>query len=448
MAEQKVRSISVYTLCDLRRKREQDETAPIRLVVKFNGKQKIWGLGIRLTKADYAATRKPFIGGNYTDDRKKELTEIKDKIDDANKRARKIVEKMPVFTYEEFERRMFGTRRDTLFTALEAKISDLLKQERVGNASTYQCTLNTLKIFRKGIREREGRSVKIIGGEDIPLTDVSVYFLRDFEQWYLKQTGKNNKPYSPTSVGIYTRNIRVLLNDAVSEGIIAADSMPIGKKKYRIPGSKKRKLALKIDEVAKIMYVDLLKDSEDERFRDLWIFSYLSAGMNTTDIANLRYEDLDTEKITYIRHKTAYKKLEAPSFITVPLTVEIARLIDRWGNKPALPSTYIFPILKQGMSAVEERHAIMAATRSTNHYIKKIAQALSLTGGVSFYTARHSFSTIMKNSGVSVQAISEALGHSSLTVTQSYLKDFEIEEKRNQWVNLIPDRLIRPKGNG
>jgi integrase/recombinase XerD len=440
MAEKKVKNITVYTLCDLRRKRKEDETAPIRLVVKYEGKQKIWGLGIRLTKADYTATRKQHIGGNYTDERKKELKNIKKKIDEANQKARDIIDKMPVFTYEDFERRMFGTRRDTLFTALESKISDLVKQERIGNASTYQCTLNTLKMFRGGKREYEGRSIKIIGGEDIPLVQVNVYFLRGFEKWYLAQKRTNGKPYSPTSVGIYLRNVRVLLNEAIAEGIIAAESMPIGKKKYRIPGSSKRKLALKLEEVAKIMYANLVPGSEDEKFRDLWIFSYLSAGMNTTDIANLRYEDIDVEKITYIRHKTAYKKLEAPTFITVPLTSEIGKLIDKWGNKPALPSQYVFPILKIGMSALEQRKAIMTATRSTNHYIKKVAKALKLTGNVSFYVARHSFSTILKNSGVSVQAISEALGHSSLKVTQSYLKDFEVEEKLNQWANLIPKR--------
>jgi site-specific recombinase XerD len=44
---------------------------------------------------------------------------------------------------------------------------------------------------------------------------------------------------------------------------------------------------------------------------------------------------------------------------------------------------------------------------------------------VSSYVARHSFSTIAKNSGTSIEFISEALGHSSVTVTKRYLKSFE-----------------------
>jgi site-specific recombinase XerD len=44
---------------------------------------------------------------------------------------------------------------------------------------------------------------------------------------------------------------------------------------------------------------------------------------------------------------------------------------------------------------------------------------------MSSYVARHSWATIAKNSGSSVEFLSEALGHSSVKVTQGYLKSFE-----------------------
>ena len=46
------------------------------------------------------------------------------------------------------------------------------------------------------------------------------------------------------------------------------------------------------------------------------------------------------------------------------------------------------------------------------------------------YFARHSFATILKNSGVSTEFISEALGHSSLSTTKNYLAGFEEEAIR------------------
>lgn len=44
---------------------------------------------------------------------------------------------------------------------------------------------------------------------------------------------------------------------------------------------------------------------------------------------------------------------------------------------------------------------------------------------ITTYYARRSFVTILKNSGVSTEFISEALGHNSLSTTKSYLAGFE-----------------------
>jgi integrase len=50
-----------------------------------------------------------------------------------------------------------------------------------------------------------------------------------------------------------------------------------------------------------------------------------------------------------------------------------------------------------------------------------------LTNGanISTYTARHSFATILKRSGVPVAYISDALGHADLKTTENYLSGFE-----------------------
>jgi len=437
MGIKKLVSARSFIICDQRRKRS-DGTAPIRLIVRFDGKEKVWGLNHYLTKTDFNQIRKKHITGNYSEERRNELNKIKLDIDKKEQEAADIINKLEVFSFEDFEMLLFKKDQSTLFGSLEAKIAALLRQDRAGNATTYQSTLNVMKLFLGAERKREGRKVTVIGGKDIPLTRVTVKFLNDFERWYLGQKKTDGRKYSATTVGIYIRNIRVILNDAISKGMIAPESMPIGRKRYRIPGSRKRKLALTLDEVAKILYVDLIPGSIQERCRDYWIFSYLTAGMNVTDIARLRYEDIDVEKITYIRAKTAYKKLEEPEFITIPMTPEIGRIIDKWGTHSPIPSGYVFPILRPGMSSMDERKAVMAATKSINTYIKKIAKSVGIEGNISTYTARHSFSTILKNSGVSVQAISEALGHSSTKVTESYLKDFEVEEKRKQFSNLMP----------
>jgi len=67
--------------------------------------------------------------------------------------------------------------------------------------------------------------------------------------------------------------------------------------------------------------------------------------------------------------------------------------------------------------------------KAMNGYIKKIARSLGIEENVSSYSARHSWATISRNSGASTEFIKEALGHSSVSVTERYLKQFEKETR-------------------
>ena len=62
--------------------------------------------------------------------------------------------------------------------------------------------------------------------------------------------------------------------------------------------------------------------------------------------------------------------------------------------------------------------------------IEKIAGELKISKKVTTYTARHSYSTILKRSGASIEFISEQLGHKDTKTTQAYLDSFEDDTKR------------------
>ena len=77
------------------------------------------------------------------------------------------------------------------------------------------------------------------------------------------------------------------------------------------------------------------------------------------------------------------------------------------------------------MSAETERKVIKQLTKTINKYMKQIAQELDINKEVTTYFARHSFATVLKNSGASIDFIKEALGHSDTKTTQSYLAGFD-----------------------
>ena len=59
--------------------------------------------------------------------------------------------------------------------------------------------------------------------------------------------------------------------------------------------------------------------------------------------------------------------------------------------------------------------------------MKSIAEELGIKKPVTTYSARHSFATVLKRSGASMDVISEMLGHSNLKNTRLYLDSFEKE---------------------
>jgi integrase len=63
-----------------------------------------------------------------------------------------------------------------------------------------------------------------------------------------------------------------------------------------------------------------------------------------------------------------------------------------------------------------------------NRDMKLIGAAVGVPG-VTSYTARHSYATVLKRKGANIAFISESLGHTSLATTQFYLDSFDKDER-------------------
>ena len=131
--------------------------------------------------------------------------------------------------------------------------------------------------------------------------------------------------------------------------------------------------------------------------------------------------------------------------VVVSLTKEIRNIINKWGNRPAKNDSYIFPILNNDLSGDQEFANIKQATKTINKYMKRIAKAVGIKQKVTTYTARHSFSTILKKAGASIEFISESLGHSNLQVTENYLDSFE-DNTRRKYASKLTDFKQNHKG--
>jgi integrase len=155
------------------------------------------------------------------------------------------------------------------------------------------------------------------------------------------------------------------------------------------------------------------------------------------DICLLRYKNIIGNRIVVKRAKTANSNNSSQK-VEMTLSPEIKAIIDELGNQDKSPDAYIFNILKHGISAQDERDAIQSFTRNVNKHLKKISEEIGLKDVITTYWARHSFSTYLKRQGVSIEVISEALGHSSLITTQIYLDSFT-DETLEKTAKLLAD---------
>lgn len=351
--------------------------------------------------------------------------EIRLKLQAFETRAHDEAKQMSVFEFSKFETKLFRKSSDKNnvkyhFNLVIQKNKD---NGKIGTAESFKYTLNSLSDFSK--------NKKKCPIEKLTFDAISADWLNDYES-YMIAKGK-----SFTTVGIYTRTLRVVFNNAISLNDISKDVYPFGLKKfnkYSIPRSKKVKKALNSLQLKTLFEAEVMNENE-EQAKAFFFFSYASNGMNFKDISLLKYSDIKGDKFSYYRAKTFDKTTEKTE-ITIYLTDFTNGVISKYGNKSKVG--YVFNIISSEDTSEKQYKKIKNFTRLINDHIKRIAKRNDLPNDISTYWARHSFATNSLRKGASMEFISEALNHSDLNVTKNYFAGFEDETKR-EFANTLLD---------
>lgn len=400
--------VTTTLLHDIRRKKTNGyptkDGYPVKLRVIFKREVRYYACNMDLSESEY---NKAMFGNKprpTEKDRRATLAEIE-------KKARKVIDDLDEFSFTLFEKKFLKNRLD--IDSVNASFGDYTKSlrsdGRIGSAITYECAINSLSQFK----------------QKITFPEVTSDFLNKYQKWMI------DKGNSLTTVGIYLRSLRTIFNIAINEKTISRDNYPFGRRKYEVPKGHNIKKALAIGEISKIFRHKAKKGSAEEMARDYWVFMYLCNGMNVKDFSRLKYSNIDNDFLFYERAKTARTKGETES-IKVSLVNEAKAVIKKWGNMKINKDTFVFPVLNDKTSPENERKLVQLLTALVNKYMKKISASLELGKHITTYTARHSFSTVLKRSGASTERISEALGHSNVSTTKSYLASFEDESIKEQ----------------
>lgn len=336
--------------------------------------------------------------------RNEDDTKKYNKIHSFESKAIGALEKLQVFTFSMFENIYLTNREaaDSVKFGFEKYIQELKDEKRIGTAVSYETAMKSIEGFKSGLK----------------YADIAATFLRQYEIAMI-EAGK-----SKTTVGIYLRSLRTIFNRANIDR--ALYPFGIGRNKYIIPTSRNIKKALHLEEIKKIFCYEAEPFSTKEKARDYWIFLYLCNGMNVKDFCLLKHKNIDGNILKYERAKTKNTKKDSKP-IVVSIKPEAKAVLSKWGQHSINSDVYIFPHLHKGMTAERERKVIQQLTKTINKYMKQIAKELEIGKGVTTYYARHSFATVLRNSGAPDGFISEALDHSDPKTTTNYFAGFEQE---------------------
>ena len=277
---------------------------------------------------------------------------------------------------------------------MEHIVREFESEDRHSSAHVYQCAGKSFFTFIRTKRIQDFRLGTIL--------------LKRYEDYLLE------KQLSWNTISTYMRMLRATYNRAVQRGVM----------KY-IPGLFKgvytgvqspTKRALPPHVMARLI--------DRENFRlfpngEWFALMFLLRGIPFVDLAHLRKCDLNGGVITYHRHKTR-------KGLSVSIPSEAMEIIRRKMDNTSSP--YLFPILNGTASGKEAYKNYQSALRKFNRCLSMIAKKMELNVKLSSYVARHTWATTAYHQKMPVGIISGALGHSSIKVTEAYLKPFDNNE--------------------
>lgn len=267
-------------------------------------------------------------------------------------------------------------------------IESLLKLGKQSTARNYRSALNSFDRF--------------LNGRKLFLDEIETSLMKEYEAWM------SRKGLSSNSSSCYLRQLRAIWNKAIAEGLLTRTGCnPFQDVFTGTRPTPKRGLWESLVWHLESM-LDILPPKQAFAL-SLFLFCYYTRGMSFVDLAHLKKSNIQNGTLVYVRRKTG-KQLQ------IELLPQMVAIINRYAPE-VMDSPYLFPILQVGGKEKNYENAL----RLQNKRLGKIAEVLKLKVKLTTHVARHSWATVARDKNINIHIISEAMGHSSILVTQIYL---------------------------
>jgi len=309
----------------------------------------------------------------------------------------------------------------------------------------YEGTLKSLIAYNRCRDEYNGQ-------DKIRFSDITAEFIRRYINYLKlpynaskKKNGLLYKDYSVATQQTYISVLKRVLNCATDDNKLSADVMK-GFRGYKMPSMPNDIFALTIEQLREILRYPLHEGSRLKMTRDLFIFSFCCRGMNLEDVFFLKKKDVALPYIAYVRKKTQHISQQKITISLEGYEDKVFELIkpytakhNQWHEKCdddcyfALPFHYF---QWQGNRGYDNFAG----------YVQKDMRALrkifNLPSEFRFYTARHTFATILsRDYNAGQEYVDASLGHSSKSIAGKHYISIDVN-KLNEYHRNILSRLF------
>lgn len=332
---------------------------------------------------------------------------LKQKLFDLEKKLLALTSKQNELGVKELKDTLLNKEKTTEILFLKFatdEINLLKKQEKYGNAQSYETAVNRLVKFT---------------GKDLIMNKISYALIVNFESQLLQEGLTRN------SVAVYMREIRALLNKAIKKELMDKNKYPFNS--YKIKTEKTVSRAITKNDLQKIKNHPLEEGSKLWHSRNTFLLIFNLIGISFIDLALLTQNSIQQGRIVYKRRKTG-------TIYSIRITQEAERLLSiyRGDGQYLLSDLNLDTVEKQN-----ERKLINQRLKNCNKYLTKLGKLCELPIPLTTYVARYTWANVAKSLGFAKDQIAEALGHEyGNRITGIYLDNYgnEVIDEMNEKV--------------
>ena len=245
---------------------------------------------------------------------------------------------------------------------------------KVGTRNNLQGTLKILNDFRSSYT----------------WNDLTYAFLKHFEVWLQERGAAVN------TIAKHLRNLRTLVNEAISAGYMSPDADPF--RKFTIKHERVPHRFLTPEELKRMESVKA--DGKLAHVRDAFLFCCYTG---------LRFSD--------------FKQLNEGHFLKRKGHTWLVIKTQKTGSDVKIPISLSFG--GKALEVLDKYDSVKTFTQigcnaDTNRHLAELQKKAGIKTRTTFHTARHTCATLLCHQGVPITTVQKILGHTKLTTTQLY----------------------------